>query len=158
MGEAVLLIVSVVVIAGFSTVYSSSVSSIGDALRVQARELKEKVETRLVIAAVHYDAAAGELLIYVKNVGRRGLADGELSAISVYLYSRGFFEHYAYGDGRGSWSHEIVADSHSNGVLDWGDTVLIKARPRAGLGGGTYVVRLVTPWGSPIEAVFSVAG
>jgi hypothetical protein len=158
MGEAILLIVSVVVIAGFSTIYSSSVSSIGDALRAQARELKERVETRLVVAAVHYDAAAGELLIYVKNVGRRGLGGGELSAVSVYLYSRGFFEHYVYGDGPGSWSYEIVADSHSNDVLDWSDTILITARPRAGLGGGTYVARLVTPWGGSIEAVFSVAG
>jgi len=153
-----LLIVSVVVLAGFSTIYSSSVTSVGDALRAHARGLRERLETRLVIAAIYYNASAGELHAYVKNVGERSMSSGELSALSVYLYSNSFFEGYVYGSGPGSWSYEIVSDSHSNGALDWGDTMRIVARPSTPLSNATYLVRIVTGGGAVFEESFSVGG
>lgn len=159
-GEAYLLIVSMVILAGFSTVYYNSYSSISEAVRLEALEARERVEKRLMIAAVHYDSAERVLVVYVKSVGLRGVSLGELQASSIYLVSHGYFEHFRYDrdGGPGSWSLELVSDSLGNGVLDRGDTLRAVLRPSSGLAEGTYSVRLVMPTGRVAEEVFSVGG
>ncbi|MEM0382417.1 MAG: hypothetical protein QXW60_05230 [Nitrososphaerota archaeon] len=159
-GEAYLLIISMLVLAGFSTLYHSSYSAIGEAVRLEAAELKERIEKRLIIAAVYYDAGQGLLEVYVKNVGRGAVTAGELKASSFYLISQSYFQHFTYS-GSGSaetWSYELVMDSLGDGVMGRGDTVKAVLRPSGGLASGTYLVRLVLPNGRVSEEVFSVGG
>jgi hypothetical protein len=159
-GEAYLLIVSIIILAGFSTVYYSSYSSLGEAVRLEALEARDRVEKRLVVAAINYDASQGVLEVYLKSVGARGISRGELQASSIYLISNGYFQHFAYseGGGPGTWSLELVSDSLGNGVLDRGDTARAVLRPSGALANGTYVVRVVMPTGRVVEEVFSVGG
>lgn len=159
-GEAYLLIVSILVLAGFSTLYHSSYSTIGEAVRLEAAELKERVEKKLMIAAVHYDDAQGVLEVYVKSVGRGAVSAGELKSSSFYLVSQSYFQHFAYSDSGAAetWSYELVLDSLGDGALGRGDTVKAVLRPASGLAPGTYLVRLVMPSGRVSEEVFSVGG
>lgn len=159
-GEAYLLIIAVIVLAGFSTLYQSSYSSIGEAVRVEALEARERVEKRLVIAAVNYDSGRGVLEVYLKSVGVRGISRAELQASSIYLVSSGYFRYFSYSEsgGPGSWSLELVSDSLGNGVLDRGDTARALLRPGEALANGTYVARVVMMTGRVVEEVFSVGG
>ncbi|MEM4290179.1 MAG: hypothetical protein QXQ48_07925 [Nitrososphaerota archaeon] len=159
-GEAYLLIVSIVVLAGFSTVYYSSYSSIGEAVRLEAMDVRDRVEKRMVIAAVYYDSASGVLEVYLKSVGLRGILTAELKSSSFYLFSQGFFQQFSYSElgGQGSWSLEIVADSLGNDVLERGDTVKAVIRPSGALDAATYTVRMVMPTGHVLEEVFSIGG
>ncbi|MCS7145361.1 MAG: hypothetical protein RMJ28_07090 [Nitrososphaerota archaeon] len=159
-GEAYLLIVSIIVLAGFAAVYQSSYSSISEAVRLEALDARERVEKRLVIAAVFYNSGEGVLEVYVKSVGVRGVSLGEVQASSFYLFSQGRFEHFRYSDsgGAGTWRLELVSDSLGNGVLDRGDTLRAVLKPSSPLAEGTYSVRIVMPTGRVVEEAFSIGG
>ncbi|MEM0005392.1 MAG: hypothetical protein QXV81_03070 [Ignisphaera sp.] len=126
---AILIVAGVIVATAIVSAIYSQASLMSSAVRIASRISEDRIRTevRIVHVAVNSSVDGGYLLIFIKNIGSRGIAQEEISKSDIYIGSETCSSMYLYSPEptQNRWSFTIV-DSNGDNVWSPGETLIVR--------------------------------
>jgi len=124
---AILVIAGVLIASLLTVALLSQVSIINNVIAMTSREVRERISTSIDVIYVALNTTNNGdryIVVFVKNIGGRGIALDEVKKVDVYVYDSNNFQLYTFDElGRpGHWNFtEVWADN----VWSIGETLII---------------------------------
>lgn len=126
---AILIIAGVIVATAIVSAIYSQASLMSSAVRIASRISEDRIRTeiRIVHVAVNSSVDSSYLLIFIKNIGSKGIAQEEVIRSDIYIGSETCSSMYLYSPEpiQNRWSFTI-ADSNGDGVWSPGETLVVR--------------------------------
>ncbi len=155
-GEAYLIVISVISALALGAGVYFWATQLGDAFRTASQDVVEKA--RVKVNALFAFAANGSdtAKLWVKNTGKEAILAGEIERGDLFFGPRGSFSRIPYGGSQPpTWSFVIANDDGDN-VWEPGETVEITITLSSPLSSGDYFARYTTHTGYSTDIVFTV--
>ena len=150
-GEAILIIASVIVAGTIAGVVLSQIGVFQSTITETTTSQQDKLLTKIKIIFAS-NSTDTEAEIWVKNVGKNPITT--LDKVDVYFGPVGSVDRYAYsvGGGDGSWEY----DAGIINVWQQMDTLQLNLTETSLAESTTYEIRVITPEGISDDYIFSL--
>lgn len=159
LASAILIIAGIVIAAALATALMTQSSVVSSAMAAFSRASAERLATRVKIVHVTTNATrswGSHLLIFIKNVGMRGIEASEVARADLYVGGRGVCSAlylYSPTGGLNTWNYRIV-DINGDGVWGPGETLVVSLYNSTALV-GPLCAKFVLPNGVGDEALLA---
>ncbi len=156
---AILIIAGIIVATAIASTMYSQASLMISAVRIASKISEDRVRTeiKIVHVAINSSENSSHLLIFIKNIGSRGITQEEIIKSDIYIGSDTCSTIYHYSlnpvKSRFSWSYTII-DINGDGVWSPGETIVLRAFNSTAIN-QPICVKIVLPNGVSHEALFN---
>ncbi|RDJ31890.1 MAG: flagellin [Crenarchaeota archaeon] len=152
-GEAILIIASVIVAGSVAGVVLSQIGVFESSITQTSEDQKDKLLTKIKIIYVA-NSTDNDAEVWVKNIGKNPITS--LDKIDVYFGPVNAVQRFAYTVGDVDETWEINGGIPSPAVWQQMDTLELQLDEDSLAKSTTYEVRVITPQGVSDEYIFSI--